>query len=59
MCVGVDGGATAPANSNVFVWNCFDGGQQWLPNYQQRLTNNDLCLASTARATGPTALLSS
>jgi hypothetical protein len=32
MCVGVDGGSTAPAESKVWVWNCNSGGVHWLPD---------------------------
>jgi hypothetical protein len=43
-CLGDDGGSGAAAEADVWVWSCSDGGQEWLPNYQQRLSEGSLCL---------------
>jgi hypothetical protein len=39
MCLGR---ANPDLKANVWVWNCGSGGQEWLANYPQRLTDGDL-----------------
>jgi non-reducing end alpha-L-arabinofuranosidase len=58
MCVGIDGGYSAPAQSKVWVWNCDSGGVQWLPDsgsgYPQHLTPGtlDICLGVNSSGDG-------
>jgi len=51
-CLGVDGGSTAAAQSKVWVWSCSDGGAQWVPDYQQRLREENLCLGDNSSGSG-------
>ncbi len=58
MCVGIDGGATAAAKSNVWVWNCTSGGVAWRPDsasgYPQHMNPGKLnsCLGINSAGNG-------
>ena len=55
VCLGIDGGSDAPAGSSVWVWNCADGGQEWLPHSPQALMEavSGRCLGMTIPSSGP------
>jgi hypothetical protein len=54
MCVGIKGSTSAPAGSDIWVWNCGSGGVSWLPNYQQRLNDGvlNMCIGITSSGDG-------
>jgi Ricin-type beta-trefoil lectin domain len=54
MCVGIKGSTSAPAGSDIWVWNCGSGGVVWLPNYQQRLNDGvlNMCMGLTSSGDG-------
>jgi len=52
MCLGIQGGISAPAGSNVISWSCASGGQKWLPSSSQRLTDGTLNMCLGVNSAG-------